>query len=607
MFVLGTAGHVDHGKSTLLGALTSQNPDRLPEEKKRGMTIEPNFFWLDTPGFGRVGFVDVPGHVRFVKNMVTGAASFDAFLFVVAADDGWMPQSEEHARILKALGVTDGLVIVTKTDLVDEAHLREVEAEIAARGEALGMARPFRHPVRFSAKGSGDLVLRELHTLLARLPSPETARGARLFVDRVFSPKGQGLVVTGILREGALAVGDELHLLPKEKKVSVRSLQAYGKSVDEVSPVSRVAVGLSGASESDVGRGSVLLLKSLVPTQSFEAQVTFWAKRPKRNFEASLHWETAKRRALVVPLGEADGVTAVRLKLDSSLPLRSGERFLLRTSGEEKSWGGGVIVDTRPPKETKARAALRILAFVPSAEGWDEYLRNNGPWLDREHVSLWSRMTEEKLCDCIGAVPVGTRYGLRETALLKVTTHWDRRLTAIVENRAKGLTADEVEREFTAQLGVKPPEPMAEALCEVLVAKSLLRREEGGFVPPSFRHSLSPEQARWREEALALVKGREPVSLKEWYRTEENKRELVHRWAREGTLVFLDQDHFMEKTVWDEYRAEITARLRTGPQTTVALRDALKLSRKNAVLILEKLDRDGVTYFRNNERHLKKG
>ncbi len=600
MFVLGTAGHVDHGKSALLRALTSQNPDRLPEEKKRGLTIEPNYLWMETPAFGRVGFVDVPGHRRFVKNMVTGAASFDAFLFVVAADDGWMPQSEEHARILKALGITRGIVVVSKIDLVDEDHLKEVENEIASKGQTIGLR--FEKLVRFSTKlaDTVEAVRREVLSLVAKLPAPDGVGPARLYVDRTFVPWGQGVVVTGMLRDGKLAVGDDLFVSPKRKRAVVRSLQAYGRTETTVVPASRVAVGLGGVTLADLKRGTLLCARDVATTDYLEADVTFWEKAPTRNVEASFHWETARTKCLVIPLGEG----FVRVKLSTALPVRSGDKFLLRSSGEERSWGGGTVIDPRPPKEAKARALERLAAFTEGEMGWEKYLVSQGPWLDLDKESVFSSVTENKLCDANVIIGKLGKWALRQTALDKAKTPLDRRLIELGADKPDGISAETVANELGKLLGARPPAGIAAALCDRLVEQKLLGKGDRGFVAPSFRREISTQEKQTRDEVLKLVCGPEPVSLKEWYRTEKPKRELVHRLSREGALVFLADDHFLAKTEWDGYVARVRELLKNGPLSTVQLRDALGVSRKNAVLVLEKLDREGITFFRNNERRL---
>jgi selenocysteine-specific elongation factor len=256
MHVVATAGHVDHGKSTLVRALTGMEPDRWAEEHRRGMTIDLGFAWTALPSGQQVAFVDVPGHERFVANMLAGVGGVPAVLFVVAADEGWMPQSAEHLDALDALGVREGVLAVTRSDLADPAPaLARATKEIA--GTSLGAVQS----VAVSGRtGAGLAGLRAaLDRLVGRLPASDGAADVRLWIDRAFTVRGAGTVVTGTLGAGLLRVGDELLLAPAMRAVRVRGLQTLGQPVEEVTGVSRVAVNLRGVSTGDLRRGDALL------------------------------------------------------------------------------------------------------------------------------------------------------------------------------------------------------------------------------------------------------------------------------------------------------------------------------------------------------------
>lgn len=297
--VLGTAGHVDHGKSSLLAALTGMEPDRLPEERRRGMTIDLNFVWLDLPRGGRVGIVDVPGHHRFVKNMVGGASLVDAFLFVVAADDGWMPQSEEHLQVLRGLGVHRGLAVVTKGDLAGAARVRETALDVRRRLEA-GLGRGV-DVVEFStARPQGALAVKAaLDELVVGLPPPSTDGAPRVWIDRVFSPRGQGVVVTGTLREGRVREGDELRRWPSGAVVVVKTIERYRERVVEAEPVSRVALQLARVAATDLARGSLLLGGATEMSDRALARVRFWEAPSFRRGRVALSLHLGTARALV--------------------------------------------------------------------------------------------------------------------------------------------------------------------------------------------------------------------------------------------------------------------------------------------------------------------
>ncbi|MFD2417497.1 SelB domain-containing protein [Amycolatopsis pigmentata] len=346
MFVVATAGHVDHGKSTLVHKLTGIWPDRLEEERRRGLTIDLGFAWTTIQG-RQFAFVDVPGHERFVATMLAGVGPVPAVLFVVAADEGWMPQSGEHLAALDALGVRHGLVMITKTDLADPAP--------AARqaGEALAGTSLAASPVVTSL----DELRSGLVTLAEGLPAPDREADVRLWVDRAFSVRGAGTVVTGTLAAGTIRVGDVLE--HAGEPVSVRGLQSLGESHDEVSAVARVAVNLRGLDRRRIGRGEVLL--------------TPGAWRATDEVDVALRSAGQLHRNLVLHLGSASvpvrvrplGASAARLRLARSLPLRVGDVGLLRDPGEHRIAAGIEILDVRPPaldRRGAARARAEELA-----------------------------------------------------------------------------------------------------------------------------------------------------------------------------------------------------------------------------------------------------
>ncbi len=255
--VVATAGHVDHGKSALIARLTGMDPDRWEEEKRRGLTIDLGYAWATLPGGREIGFVDVPGHERFIGNMLAGVGPVRLVLFVVAADEGWKPQSEEHLEILDVLGVSGGVVALTKRDLVDDETLALAEADVRERLAGTALASAPIVPVSARTGEGIDRLVAALETMLAGAGDPEPGR-TRLFVDRVFTIKGAGTVVTGTLAGDCLSVGDEVELLPSGIRARIRALQTHKQAEDRACPVSRVAVNLAGVERQDLARGEVL-------------------------------------------------------------------------------------------------------------------------------------------------------------------------------------------------------------------------------------------------------------------------------------------------------------------------------------------------------------
>lgn len=366
MHVVATAGHVDHGKSTLVRALTGMEPDRWAEERRRGLTIDLGFAWTGLPSGETVAFVDVPGHARFVPNMLAGVGPVPAALLVVAADEGWMPQSAEHLAALDALEVRHGLLVITRTDLAGpEAATAQARAQLA--GSSLRDAPA----VAVSAPGGHGLAeLRAaLDRQLAGLPAPDHAAPVRLWIDRAFTVRGSGTVVTGTLGGGRLRTGDELELAGTRagsgRPVRVRGLHCLGEPVPEAAATARVAVNLRGAEVADVRRGGALLAPGRFhPTELADVRVTGDAAGSLPT-TVTLHIGSAALPVRIRPLG-AD---TARLRLPRPLPLRVGDRGLLRDPGRHRIAGAVTMLDVAPPPLHRRGAAARLAAALAGLDG----------------------------------------------------------------------------------------------------------------------------------------------------------------------------------------------------------------------------------------------
>lgn len=381
MTVIATAGHVDHGKSSLVLALTGTDPDRFAEEQRRGLTIDLGFAHTELPSGAAVSFVDVPGHVRFLRNMLAGVGGVDACLFVVAATEGWKPQSEEHLRILEILGFRRGVVALTKVDLVDDEWAELARLEVAdhlagtflADAPVVGLAAP-------SGRGVDEL-RDELDRLVASLadggPDDHPAR-PRLWIDRSFAATGSGTVVTGTLTGGHVAVDDRLTVLPRDREVRVRAIQTAGRTVDRLQAGNRVALNLGGVAHDEVERGDVLVTPGRWwTTDRFDARL---------DVLAALDHEVSRRGAYVAYVGSrevpvrvrvlgtdalAPGTSgAVRVFAPVSLPLVPGDRFVLRESGRDETVGGGEILDVDPALPASRARPDRSVDRVVAERGW---------------------------------------------------------------------------------------------------------------------------------------------------------------------------------------------------------------------------------------------
>jgi selenocysteine-specific elongation factor len=384
--VIATAGHVDHGKSMLVRALTGMEPDRWETEQRRGMTIDLGFAWTTLPSGEEIAFVDVPGHERFITNMLAGAGPAPAVLFVVAADEGWMPQSAEHLAAIDALGVRHGLLVVTRADLADPAPALE-QAALKIADTSLGQVEAV--PVSaLTGQGLPELVA-ALGRLVARLPEPDPGGSVRLWLDRVFAIKGSGTVVTGTLQAGTVRTGDELVLTPAMRTLRVRGVQSLGAPAAQVSGVARVALNLRGVSARELGRGMALIhagrwtLTSVIDVRLTHLpagqQPSGTMRLPSR---LTLHIGAARAVARVRMLGGR----AARLSLDHPLPLHVGDRVLLRDPGAaaDRVTGrpvfGATVLDVSPPRlrgNGAAAAAERELASWPEPPTAPDLLRRH--------------------------------------------------------------------------------------------------------------------------------------------------------------------------------------------------------------------------------------
>jgi len=389
MHVVATAGHVDHGKSTLVQALTGTDPDRFSEEKARGLTIDLGFAMTTLPSGVTLSLVDVPGHIRFIKNMLAGVGAVDACLFVVAATEGWKPQSEEHLRILELLGVGHGVVALTKVgpaepDLTDLARL-EIEEQVAGTflegAPVIAVDSP-------TGLGLADLVS-AIDEMLASTPSSSDNNRPRLWIDRAFAATGAGTVVTGTLTGGHLQVGDELELNPGGRKVRVRSLQSHHAEHGELPPGTRCAVNLVGVSHDEVVRGDVLTRPGqwhMTTVVDASLQVLGRLDHPVSRRGAHVVYLGAgehpcRLRVLGPDKIEPASTGSVRLFLPRPLPLLPGDRFVLRESGRSETLGGGEILDVDPRERASRARPDRSVDRVISERGWvstEDLLRLTG-------------------------------------------------------------------------------------------------------------------------------------------------------------------------------------------------------------------------------------
>jgi selenocysteine-specific elongation factor len=597
--VVATAGHVDHGKSSLIVRLTGTDPDRWEEEKRRGLTIDLGYAWCELPSGREVGFVDVPGHERFVANMLAGVGPVRLVLFVVAANEGWRRQSEEHLAILDVLGIEGGVIALTKRDLVDDDALARVEEEVHERvdGTALGGAEVI-HVSATTGQGLDDLRT-ALDRMLAIAPAPAETR-TRLFVDRVFTISGAGTVVTGTLGGGELEVGDEVELYPHAKNARIRSLQTHKRNEARVVPVARVAANLVGTGKENLARGDVLGAPAAWrPTTSFEGIL-----RPVRGmahpitergafkvYAGASEADATIRLLEGAPL-EAGGEAYVRITTARPLVLDVFDRFVLRESGRQETVGGGSVLDPAPPRRAGRSPESRLARRASAA-------RDELPAILAEEREAVQATEALLLTGSSAGIPQAGGWLLRQGLLQEIGPALVHHVQAFHEAHpleegvplasARHVISDLV-RPANGRLDPRSIDPMLDRL----VADGLLVRMSTSIALPSRAPAEQGGNPLVRQVTEAISsEPAQPPTIKELV-AQGIGRDAIDAAIRAGLVVRVAPDLVFLPELIDRAR-EIVASASGSGITVSAFREALGTSRKYAVPLLEWFDQRGIT------------
>jgi selenocysteine-specific elongation factor len=630
--IVGTAGHIDHGKTALVRALTGVDTDRLPEEKARGITIELGFAPLALPSGRRLGVVDVPGHEALVRTMVAGATGIDLVLLVVAADEGPMPQTREHLAIVTLLGIRHGVVALTKQDLAEAGVADLAEAETRALLAASSLAgAPL---VRVSAEtGAGLDALRAALDGAAEHAAERTARGGppRLWVDRSFEMRGFGTVVTGTLGGAPLRVGDAAVLLPAGQRARIRGLQRFGAAADAVAPGERCAVNLQGVATSEAPRGALLTVPdALAPSETLDVELSWLPEAPPlgpKPLAVELLAGTTSRRAHAAPIGTetlapgARGFARLHLE-DGALPLLPGDAVVLRGfarhPGGGATLGGGRVLDAHPPKRRRsdpallaelgafargdAREAVRLrVARAGFAGATTDALRRETGQDAATLESTFAALAEE---GALTSCPAGLWLGAEAAAELE-----RRLLAALAAFHAREPLRPGLPRgELRAALPRNVPAPAFEHLLARLAERGALAESDALVRGAAHAPRLSERQQALAERvrAEARAAGLEPPSPRDWSARlaatpGELHAVLVHL-ERESALVRAGELWF-DRAAVDALRGKVTAHLAAhGALDTPAYKALIGTSRKYAVPLMELFDAEHVTARRGETR-----
>ena len=621
MYVIGTAGHVDHGKSTLVKALTDIDPDRLPEEKAREMTVDLGFAWMTLPSGREVSIVDVPGHERFIKNMLAGVGAIDLALLIVAADESVMPQTREHLAILDLLQIRQGIVVVTKTDLVDEELVELVKAEVEDVLEGTSFQGSQMIGVSaYTGEGLDDLKDAIDGILDQTEPRRDLGR-PRLPIDRCFSISGFGTVVTGTLLDGMFAVGQEVELEPSGRRCRIRGLQSHKTMVDHTDPGVRLAVNLSGIQRSDVERGEILTNPGwLRSTRRVDARIRMVKGAPhalRHNAGVTFHLFTSETTARVLLL-DADRLVPgaegwVQILLDEPIPMVKGDFFVVRSA--EDTLGGGQVVDPNPRRRHRRFnvEVVEQLMMLDQGTGEDILLGVADQWgpCNLDDLSQRSNLSREEVLERVGVlaenedIVVLGNMGGESDAVVYSGQGWNILKSKIFvalqtyHNQYPLRTGVPIQ-EIRSRLGLS--QPVYLRAVSRLAAEGFLVEEGQALRLPDHQVTLSPQLEQQAQAYIGALE-KEPYSPP----TDRSlDSELLGVLISQGKVVRVNESVVFAASAYREMTERIVAHLREEGTITVAdARTMFDSSRKYILPLLEYLDQQRITRRVGDDRVLR--
>ena len=630
--IIGTAGHVDHGKTRLIKALSGIDTDRLEEEKKRGITIELGFAHIPNDAGYNIGVIDVPGHEKFIKNMLAGIGGIDFVLFVVAADEGIMPQTREHFEILQALGIDDGIIAITKTDMVDEEWLELVQEDIRDYVEGSFLEGKPMIPVSAKSGENIDLlkeeIIRKCDRESKRIEAPEMFR---LPVDRVFTKSGFGTVVTGTLMDGTCSLNDEVHVFPEETPAKIRGIQTYGNDVEQAVAGQRTAINLSGVRKEDIRRGDVIAAKSAVSvTGMLDVKLKIFDSSERMVLNNSrVHLYCGSKEVLTkVILMDRDALSAgeeayVQFRLEEPIAVRRGDRFIIRFYSPIITIGGGQILDAVPEKHKRNREnvleGFRMLEsgnisdiFVLKTGGHKFYskellLQELGMLPETGNREIERCIEEGKLVELEdGTILAASKFQMMTDRLIQLLQEYHES-----NPLAEGMPKQELQSRLRDTWHIQEDKIILGAVHRLMNLGTLM--DCGKTVSmQGFEAVLTPEQEKLKERIAGIYKdaGIEIPKNDEIYALDSDKRvinAIFDRLYKEGVLVKVDPSYNISQEGWNRVAAAARTAGAEGSFVLADFRDTLNTSRKYASVYLAALDRADITVFDGERRRLPEG
>jgi selenocysteine-specific elongation factor len=641
MFVFGTAGHIDHGKTALIYALTSIDTDRLPEEKERGMTIDLGFAWMKLPSGEKVGIVDVPGHENLIKNMIAGATGIDAVILVVDANEGWMPQTEEHFQIIDLLDIKYGIIAITKIDLVDQIRLNFVEKQIKER---LKNTVLFNAPVVkvSTVKNIGiEQIKSTIQNLILRMKPKKDIGKPRLSIDRVFNIKGSGTVVTGTLIGGALHQGMEATIFPSYKKIRLRSLQAYKEKVEKALPGSRLALNLVGTEKKELHRGDIIFgTKQIKAGKNIDVWIQLLPQLKKYSLTngSELFFFTGTKEVLAkVILNQKKsfkpGETGfVQLRFKEPLATYLGDRFILRIPSPPKTIGGGLIIDPLAHKhhfkdkdivtllQKRAKLNLGELVLI-------ELKKNT--LIKKDNFLINSNYADSEIKEVVESLKKQAEIIVTNSWLID-KNYWQEQKTKFMNRLNQeyelyplqtGFPLKRLSREYELyplQTGfplnkfqsyfyyLKPE--IFNKLIGFLINANKIGLEKGIIFLLSRKPKISSQQKVLISKILKILKDNptNPPNEKTLISQIAGGKEIIDFLIQEGEIVKLSDGILLESKNYDIMKNKLIDFLKINDSISIAqVRELLGISRKYIIPLLNKLDGEKITQRKENVRILK--
>jgi len=624
MFVFGTAGHIDHGKTALIYSLTSMDTDRLPEEKRRGMTIDLGFAWTKLSTGETVGIVDVPGHENLIKNMIAGTTGIDAFILVIDANEGWMPQTEEHFQIMNLLNIQFGIIVITKIDLVNNDRISLVEKQIRVKmADTLFSNIPIIKVSTINNIGI-DQVKSSIQNLIPKMQVKKDIGKPRLSIDRVFSMKGSGTVITGTLINGKFHKGMEIMIFPNYRKSRIRNLQAYKEEVKEALPGSRVAINLAGIEKNTLHRGDIVFgMKPVIQAGRYiDAQVYLLSQTEhfqlKNGANLDFYCGTKEVVAKII-LNKKKYLSPsekclVQFRFNEPIAAFLKDRFILRIPSPPQTIGGGIILDPQPKKHSfkdndivnqlLRRVTLKLKTIILTEIEKYKYIKKDELLINSHHSQKEIYETQEQLGK-EGKIIVTDSFLIDRLFWQEQIGKFKNQLDN--EYRIHPLEKGFPLSRFQGSLYYLPQEIFSFLFTSQIITKKIIV-ENGIISLPYHQVKIPPEKEKMMIKMLHSIQAHRanPLNEKSILLQTGSTKEMIRYLIQEEKIIKLNEGILLEKNQYDTIKKKLINFLKKNGSISISeVRTLLGFSRKYIIPLLTKMDEDNITIRQGNFRTLK--